>query len=113
MLKIPDFTIRALTQLHLSDRKRSQYRIPTALGVPNSQLSNQKMYSPATVEAFAPTKVPPPPDNLAPKEGTMSQYKTETQKRYKAYDVQPPQKVKMADNLPIIDDGSNSFETNR
>lgn len=93
-------------------RKRSQYRIPTALGVPNSQLSNQKMFNPATVEEYTPTKVAPPPNNLAPMEGTMSQYKSEVQKRYKPYDVQPPQKARMADNLPMVDDGSTNFGAN-
>jgi hypothetical protein len=53
------------------------------------------MYSTATAAndlgPAASTKVPPPQDNLTPMEGTMSQYKSEVQKRYKAYDnVKPP-----------------------
>ena len=54
------------------------------------------MYSTTTGTAndfmpATPTKVAPPQDNLTPNEGTMSQYKSEVQKRYKAYDnVKPP-----------------------
>ncbi len=70
-------------------RKRSQYRRPSALGVPNSQLRSQTMYS-STTEAYddeipLATKAAPPPNNLGPIDAPMSQLKTENQKRYKVF----------------------------
>ena len=51
------------------------------------------------------TKVPPPHDNLFPIEGTMSQYKTEAQKRFKAYDnVQPSEPIKRPDQFDFEHD---------
>ena len=84
-------------------RKRSQYRIPTALGVPDSKLHHHTTFTPAIVDTYNPTKLQPPVNNLTPMEGTMSQYKTEAQKRYKVHDVQPLVKAKSTDNLPLID----------
>jgi hypothetical protein len=50
--------------------------------------------------------VAPPSDNLGPMTGTMAQYKTEVQKRYKAYDnVEKPDTFKMEDHIGF-DQGS-------
>ena len=74
---------------------------------PTSQISNGGHIDYGTVNQdhyqyndTTPTKVTPPADNLHPIDGTMAQYKTEVQKRYKAYDhASPAEPVKMPDHI--------------